>query len=262
MSLNIIVCIKQVPDSDKVTIDRETNRLNRAGVPSVINPFDENALELALSLKDKYGGKVSVLSMGPTQAEQALREAISVGADEAFLVSDRRFGGADTWSTSYTISMAIKKIGEFDLLLFGKQAVDGDTAQVGPGVADFLGLPIITYVKEAEKTEKGFKVKSVTSDGYDVWEVEGKAAFTVVKEANTLRIPSFKGKMNAKKAEIPTWTVEDIGADESKIGLNASPTKVTKVFSPPVKMNKEKFSDEPSQMVNKVLLKLKERKLL
>jgi len=262
MSLNIIVCIKQVPDSDKVSIDRETNRLNRAGVPSVINPFDENALEMALSLKDQHGGKVTVLTMGPPQAEEALRDALAVGADEAILVSDRRFGGADTWATSYTLGMAIKKIGNYDLVLFGKQAIDGDTAQVGPGVADFLDIPVVTYIKEVEVTNKGFKVKSITSDGYDVWEIDGKAALTVVKEANTLRMPSFKGKMNAKKAEIPSWNVEDIDAEEEKIGLAASPTKVSKVFSPPVKMNKEKIDGEPEEMARKLIHKLKERKLL
>jgi electron transfer flavoprotein alpha/beta subunit len=260
--MKIIVCIKQVPDSDKVTIDRETNRLNRTGVPSVINPFDENAIEMALQLKEKHGGTVTVISMGPPQAEEALRTALSVGADEAILISDRAFGGADTWATSYTLSMAVKKIGEYDLILFGKQAIDGDTAQVGPGVGYFLDIPVVTYVKEVEKTEKGYKVKSVTDDGYEVWEVDGKAAFTIVKEANSLRVPSFKGKMNAKKAVIPTWGTADLGTDPAKIGLNGSPTKVTKVFTPPVKMNKEFIEGTPEEMAQRLIHKLKERKLL
>jgi electron transfer flavoprotein beta subunit len=261
--MNIVVCIKQVPDSDKVTIDRETNRLNRAGVPSVINPFDENAIEMALQLKEKNGGKVTVVSMGPPQAEEALRTALSVGADEAVLVSDRAFGGADTWATSYTISLAIKKLGAVDIVLFGKQAIDGDTAQVGPGVAHFLGLPVIPFVKAIEKTATGFKVKRVTEDGYETWEVDGAAAFTVLKEANSLRMPSLKGKVNAKKAVIPTWGVADLGAEAEKIGLKGSPTKVNKVFAPPVKMNREMITGATVDETVRVLIhKLKERKVL
>lgn len=261
--MNIVVCIKQVPDSDKVTIDRETNRLNRAGVPSVINPFDENAIELGLQLKDKYGGKVTVITMGPPQAEEALRDCIAVGADEAILVTDRKFAGADTWATSYTLSLAVKKTGDYDVVLFGKQAIDGDTAQVGPGVSYFLDIPVITYVKEAEKTETGFKVRRVTEEGYQVWEVDGKSAFTVVKEANTMRLPSLKGKMRAKSATIQTWSAEDLGAEEEKIGLKGSPTIVKKVFSPPIKTNRETIQNEDSkQSVKELIGKLKERKIL
>jgi electron transfer flavoprotein beta subunit len=261
--MNIVVCIKQVPDSDKVTIDRETNRLNRVGVPSVINPFDENAIELGLQLKEKYGGKVTVITMGPPQAEEALKECISVGADEAILITDRKFAGADTWATSYTLSLAVKKTGDYNVVLFGKQAIDGDTAQVGPGVAHFLDIPVITYVKEAEKTDKGFKVKRVTEEGYQLWEVDGKSAFTVVKEANTMRLPSLKGKMKAKSATITTWNAEDLGAEENKIGLKGSPTIVKKVFSPPIKTNREIIqNDDPKQSVKELLGKLKERKIL
>ncbi len=261
--MNIAVCIKQVPDSDKVTIDRETNRLNRVGVPSVINPFDENALEMALQMKEQYGAKVTVITMGPPQAEQALREAISVGADEAILVTDRKFAGADTWATSYTLSMVVKKAGDFDLILFGKQAIDGDTAQVGPGVAHFLDIPVVTYVKEAEKTDTGYKVKRVTEEGYQIWEVDGTAAFTIVKEANTMRLPSLKGKMRAKSAPITTWGAEDIGAEDAKIGLNGSPTIVRKVFAPPIKTNRETIDNEDvTQAVKELVGKLKERKIL
>jgi electron transfer flavoprotein beta subunit len=262
-NMHIVVCIKQVPDSDKVTIDRETNRLNRTGVPSIINPFDENALEMALQLKDKHGGKITVISMGPPQAEEALRTALSHGADDAILISDRKFGGADTWATSYTITLALKKLTEpVDLLLFGKQAIDGDTAQVGPGVAHFYGVPMITYAKSCEVTENGFRVQQVTDHGYNVWDVERPAAVTVVKEANNLRMPSLKKKLAAKKAEIPVWGVEQLQPDESRIGLNGSPTKVNKVFAPPVKLNKEILSGEPADMVKELILKLHERKVL
>jgi electron transfer flavoprotein beta subunit len=261
--MNIVVCIKQVPDSDKVTIDRETNRLNRAGVPSIINPFDENALEMALQLKEKHGGQVTVVTMGPPQAEEALRAALAVGADKAVLISDRKFGGADTWATSYTINLALKKLDEpADIILFGKQAIDGDTAQVGPGVAHFYGVPIITLIREIEVTDTSFKVKQVTDTGFNLWEVDRPAAFTVVKEANELRMPSLKKKLASKKAEIPTWGVEDLGAELEKIGLNGSPTKVNKVFAPPVKMNKEILDGEPAAMVNILLHKLRERKVL
>lgn len=262
-SMNIVVCIKQVPDSDKVTIDRETNRLNRAGVPSIINPFDENALEMALRLKDLHGGKVTVLSMGPPQAEEALRTALSLGADEAILVSDRKFGGADTWATSYTLTLALKKIEDpIDLILFGKQAIDGDTAQVGPGVAHFYGVPMITYAKSCEVIDGGFKVQQVTDHGYNVWEVEKPAALTVVKEANELRMPSLKKKLAAKKAVIPTWGYDDLNPEDAKIGLSGSPTKVHKVFAPPVKLNKEILSGEPAEMVTELIFKLREKKVI
>ncbi len=261
--MRIVVCIKQVPDSDKVTIDRETNRLNRTGVPSIINPFDENALEMALQLKATYGGTVTVISMGPPQAEEALRSAIACGADDAVLLSDRKFGGADTWATSYTISLAIKKLGDVDLVLFGKQAIDGDTAQVGPGVANFLDIPVVTYIKDCKFENNVYTVEKVTEDGYEVWEVDAPAAFTVVKEANQLRLPSIRGKMAAKKAVIPVWGVEDLNADLNLIGLSGSPTKVSKVFAPPVKTNKEIVEDkEPAEMAAMLISKLKERNVL
>jgi electron transfer flavoprotein beta subunit len=261
--MNIIVCIKQVPDSDKVTIDRETNRLNRTGVPSIINPFDENALEMAFRLKEKYSGKVTVLTMGPPQAEEALRTAIALGADEAILVSDRAFGGADTWATSYTLSAAIKKLGAYDVILFGKQAIDGDTAQVGPGVAHWLDIPVITFIKDIEQSEQGFTVKRVIEDGYEVWEVDAPAAFSVVKEANELRMPSLKGKVAAIKAVIQTWGAADLEVEPEKLGLKGSPTKVRKVFSPPVKMNREIVEGSSTEEKVRVLIhKLKERKVL
>lgn len=260
--MNIAVCIKQVPDSDKVTIDRESNRLNRAGVPSIINPFDENALEMALQLKDLHGGKVTVISMGPPQAEEALRTALAHGADEAILISDRKFGGADTWATSYTISLAIRKLEKIDLVLFGKQAIDGDTAQVGPGVAHFLDIPVLTYVKSVKVLDTGFKVEKVTEDGYEVWEIDRPAALTVVKEANQLRMPSLKKKMASKKALIPVWGFDELKADEAKIGLAGSPTKVNKIFAPPVKLNKEILSGEPADIITELIHKLKEQNIL
>jgi electron transfer flavoprotein beta subunit len=179
------------------------------------------------------------------------------------LLSDRKFGGADTWATSYTISLAIKKLGDVDLVLFGKQAIDGDTAQVGPGVANFLDIPVVTYIKDCKFENNAFTVEKVTEDGYEVWEVDAPAAFTVVKEANQLRLPSIRGKMAAKKAVIPVWGVEDLNADLNLIGLSGSPTKVSKVFAPPVKTNKEIVEDkEPAEMAAMLISKLKERNVL
>jgi len=231
-------------------------------VPSIINPFDENALEMALQLKDAHGGKVTVVSMGPPQAVEALRTALSHGADEAILISDRKFGGADTWATSYTISLAIRKLEQVDLVLFGKQAIDGDTAQVGPGVAHFLDIPTLTYAKAIEVTGDTFKVTKVIEDGHEVWDIEKPCALTVVKEANQLRMPSLKKKMAAKKAEIPVWGFDELQPDENNIGLNGPPTKVSKVFAPPVKLNKEVLSGEPAEMVTELIQKLKERGVL
>jgi electron transfer flavoprotein beta subunit len=189
--------------------------------------------------------------------------ALSHGADKAVLISDRKFGGADTWATSYTITLALQKLDEpADIILFGKQAIDGDTAQVGPGVAHFYGVPIITLIRDIEVTDTSFKVKQVTDTGYNLWEVQKPAAFTVVKEANELRMPSLKKKLAAKKAEIPTWGVEDLAAEAEKIGLSGSPTKVNKVFAPPVKMNKEILDGEPADIVNVLLHKLRERKVI
>lgn len=260
--MNIVVCIKQVPDTDKVAVDPETNRLNRAGVPSIINPFDEHALEMALQLKDAHGGKVTVVSMGPPQAEAALRSALAHGADEAILLSDRKFGGADTWATSYTISLGIRKIGAVDLVLFGKQAIDGDTAQVGPGVAHFLDLPVLTYVRSVEVTGQTFKVIRMIEGGHEVWDIDKPCALTVVKEAKPLRMPTLKNRMASKTADIPVWGFDELLPDEEKIGLAGSPTKVSRVFSPSAKLSQEILSGETADMVTELIKRLKERNVL
>jgi len=231
--MNIIVCIKQVPNTTDVRIDPVTNTLIRDGVESVINPFDTYAIEEAVRLKERLGGKVTVLTMGPPQAENALREAISLGCDEGILVSDRKFAGSDTWATSYTLSAAIRKIGDFDVILCGKQASDGDTAQVGPGISAHLDIPQVTYVKKiAEITEKAAKVERMTEEGYDVVETPLPCLFTVVKEINTPRMPSLKGLMRAKAAKPLKWTADDLEAAPSALGLDGSPTRVVKIFTP------------------------------
>lgn len=188
--MHIIVCIKQVPGTTNVQIDPEKGTLKREGVEAIVNPFNEYAIEEAVRLKEKVGGKVTVITMGPPQAESALRQAISVGCDQAILICDRAFAGADTWATSYAISTAIKTIGDFDVIFCGKQATDGDTAQVGPSVAEMLNIPHVAYVKKLEEvSEKSIKVQRMMEDGYDLIEVPLPCLFTVVKEINTPRIP-------------------------------------------------------------------------
>src|SRR3989338_4235993 len=219
--MNIIVCIKQVPDTTDVKIDPETNTLIRSGVQSIINPFDMYAIEEGIRLKERFGGKVTVVTMGPPQAEGALREAISLGCDEGILVSDRKFAGSDTWATSYTLSRAIKKIGAFDIILCGKQASDGDTAQVGPGISTHLDIPQVTYVKKIEEISNNkAKVERMMEEGYDIVETPLPCLFTVVKEINTPRLPSLKGMMRARSAQIIRWTALDINADPKNIGLD------------------------------------------
>ncbi len=257
--MHFVVCIKQVPETTDVKINPETNTLIREGVDSIINPFDMYAIEEALRLRDKLGGTVTAISMGPPQAEAALREAISMGVNEGILVSDRAFAGSDTWATSYTLAMAIRKIGDFDVVLFGKQASDGDTAQVGPGVATHLDLPQITYVRKIEEVDETHIVaERLLENGYESVESPLPVALTVVKEINDPRLPSLKGKMAARKAEIPTWSAEDIGADPACLGLDGSPTKVLKIFTPPSREGGEIFEGEPHECAKKLVAALKE----
>ncbi len=252
--MNIIVCIKQVPDTTEVRIDPETKNLVRDGVKSIINPFDMYAIEEGVRLKEKFGGKTIVLTMGPPQAEAVLREAISLGCDEAVLISDRAFAGADTLATSYTISKAIEKIKDYDLIICGKQAIDGDTAQVGPGVAASLDIPQITYVRKIEEIKDGIiKAERATEEGYEVVQTKLPCLITVVKEINVPRLPSLKGKMKAKSAVIPGWKASDIYADESRIGLKGSPTWVYKIFTPPPRPQGKIFEGEPQHAVNQLV---------
>lgn len=231
--MNIIVCIKQVPETTEVRINPETNTLIREGVKSVINPFDVYAIEEGVRIKEKAGGKVTIITMGPPQAESALREAISLGADDAILLSDRAFAGSDTWATSYTLAAAIKNIKDYDVIICGKQASDGDTAQVGPGIATHLDIPQVTYVKKVmEIKDKTIRVERMTEDGYEIIEAPFPVLFTVVKEINTPRMPSLKGIMRSKQAKISCWTHKDIEADFAQLGLNGSPTQVAKIFTP------------------------------
>ncbi len=261
--MNIVVCIKQVPDVTDVRIDPETNTLIREGVPSIINPFDMYAIEEAIRLKERMGGEVTVLTMGPPQAESALREAVSMGVDRAVLVSDRAFAGSDTLATSYALSMAIRKVESVDLVICGKQAIDGDTAQVGPGIAETLQWGFSAYVRKIEENRGGLlRLERLMDDGYDVLDVNLPAVITVVKEINQPRLPSLKGKMRAKKLEIPVWSAEDIGADPGRIGLKGSPTQVWKIFTPEFRKKGEIVEGEPREQANRLVAEIRKLKIV
>jgi electron transfer flavoprotein beta subunit len=261
--MNIIVLIKQVPDTAEVKINRETNTLIRDGVPSIVNPFDMFAIEEALRLREQHGGTVTAMTMGPPQAAEALKDAVAMGVDEAVLLSDRAFAGADTWSTSYTLAQGIKKIGDYDLIIAGKQAIDGDTAQVGPETADMLGIPFVAYIRKIEKVEnKKMVVERMMDEGYDVVETPLPALITVVKEINQPRLPSLKGKMKAKNLKVAPWTASDIGADLNFCGLKGSPTQVVRIFPPAPRGQREILSGSIEDQVTTVVKKLKEQSLI
>jgi len=258
--VNIVVCIKQVPDTAEVRINPETNTLIRDGVASIINPYDMHAIEAALQIREKAGGKVIVITMGPPQAEAALRDALAMGADDAVLLTDRAFAGSDTWATSYTLSKAVEKLGG-DIVVCGKQAIDGDTAQVGPEMAEFLSIPHISYIRKIEDIKPdSIRVQRLMDEGYDIVESPIPVLLTVVKELNEPRLPSLKGKMAARKAEIKKWTSSDIEADEDKIGLKGSPTQVKKIFAPEPKKDRKILEGTIEQQVDALLQELRSLK--
>ncbi len=260
--MKICCCVKQVPATTDVKINPETNTLMREGVETQINPFDLYALEEAVRTKERMTeagepSTVTVVSMGPPWAEDALREAISLGADDAILLSDRAFAGADTWCTSYTVAMALKKL-EPDVVFCGMQAIDGDTGQVGPGIAVHLNYAQVAYVAKVESIDaKKMTAKRLIEEGYEVCEVKLPAVLTVVKEINEPRTASLRGKMNAKKAEIPTWGAADIAAPDDKIGLLGSPTQVVKVMTPPCRAGGAKYEGEAADLAEKLFDTLK-----
>ena len=262
--MHVVVCLKQVPGTTKVAINPETNTLIRDGVEAIINPFDENALEAALALKDKTGAKVTVLSMGPPQAESALREAMARGADEVVLLCDRAFAGSDTWATSYALAQAIKTLDKVDIIYCGKQAIDGDTAQVGPGVAEFLGWPAVTYVRKLDVEGDKVKIERVFEDGFEKIEAPLPVVVTVVKEMNVPRMASLKGRMRARKEPIKMLTADAAKADPNEVGLKGSPTRVVKIFTPPRKTSGQKWDGigDPIHAAKTLVAKLREQKLV
>jgi electron transfer flavoprotein beta subunit len=231
--MKIVVCVKQVPDTTSVRINEKTGTMEREGVPTMVNPYDLYAVEEALKVKEQHGGEVMVLSMGPPQVQDALREVISMGVDDARLLCDREFAGADTLATSYTLARGLARIGEYDLIFCGKQAIDGDTAQVGPELAEHLNLPFIGFVRKIREVRPGFIcAERMTDDGGEVVESSLPAVVSVVKEINEPRLPSLRGKMKAKKFEAVTWSAADLEVDKERIGLKGSPTWVVRSFTP------------------------------
>ena len=260
--MNIIVCIKQIPDSTEVKIDPETKTLVREGVPSIINPFDENAIEAGVQLREQVGGKVTVLSMGPPQAEAAVRDALAMGADEGILLTDRALAGSDTWATSYALSCAVRKIGEYDLIICGKQTFEGDTAQVGPGLAEWLGIPQATYAIEITVEDGVLRVRRLLENSFEIVEVKPPALVTVVKHINEPRLPGLKAKLAAKKKEITIWSAEDVAADPAKCGLDGSPTSVVEIFHPSHEHEGEMLEGEADEQVSALFDKLRGQQVL
>lgn len=256
--MNIIVCIKQVPDTTEIKINPVTGTLIRDGVPSIMNPDDKGGLELALSLKDKYGANVTVITMGPPQAELILREAFAMGADRAILLTDRKFAGADTLATSHALAGALKTL-DYDLIIAGRQAIDGDTAQVGPQMAEHLGLPQVSYVAGFDVKDGKYIVKKETEEGYQILEVEGPALLTVLASAYKARYMSVPGIVDAYSKEIEIWGADKIDVEESKLGLKGSPTRVNKAFTKGLKQAGEVFEVDPEQAVGIIISKLKEK---
>ncbi|OPJ61530.1 electron transfer flavoprotein subunit beta/FixA family protein [Clostridium oryzae] len=256
--MNIVVCLKQVPDTTAVKIDPKTGTLIREGVPSIINPEDKNALEEALKIKDNNGATVTVISMGPPQAKNALREALSMGADEAILITDRAFGGADTLATSNTIAGALKKL-DYDIIFAGRQAIDGDTAQVGPEIAEHLGIPQVTYVQEVKVEGNKLIINKALEDGYEIVEVNTPVLLTAIKELNTPRYMNAKDIFASANKEIKMWTAADIDVDPAKLGLKGSPTKVKKSMTKELKGAGEIVNKPADEAVSYVIGKLKEK---
>ncbi len=262
--MKIAVCVKQVPDTTEIRINPETGTLIRDGVPSILNPDDANALEEALRVKDNLpGSEVTVITMGPPQAKEMLQECIAMGADDAILLSDRALGGSDTWATSNALAAGIRNAGSFDLILAGRQAIDGDTAQVGPQIAEKLGLPQVTYVKEFSLEGDYVKVKRALEDGYEVLKVKLPCVLTAIKELNEPRYMSVPGILKAAKHDIKVWNAVDIGVDLTTVGLKASPTNVFKSFTPKPKGEGIAVEgDTPKEKAASLVNALKEKHLI
>lgn len=266
--MRILVPIKQVPETGAVKMDEATGTMIREGVEAIVNPLDLYGLEVAIRLREAGAAdEVFTLSMGPPKAEKAIREAIAMGCDGGVLISDPAFAGSDTWATSYVLAAAARKLGPFDLIVCGERATDGDTGQVGPGVAGFLDLPVVTYVSKVRRIDGGsMVVERLVEDGREVLEVQLPAVITVVKEIGAPRLPTLRGKQKARKADVPRYSPADLDVDAEKLGLTGSPTRVVKIFRPTVARECEKLvaADEASahQAVDRVVAFLRERDLL
>ena len=257
--MNIVVCIKQVPDTTEIKLDPVKGTPIRDGVPSIMNPDDKGGLEFALRLKDKFGANVTVITMGPPQAEAILREAYAMGVDRAILLSDRKFGGADTLATSRTIAAALRKL-DYDLIVTGRQAIDGDTAQVGPQIAEHLGLPQVTYAEELEYDGKDpFTVRKADEDDYQIVEVDAPCLVTALASGVKPRYMSVRGIVEAYDKPVEVWNFDSVEVDPDTIGLNGSPTRVAKSFAKGMKAPGQLYEVEPEEAVEIILAKLREK---
>jgi len=259
--MNIVVCLKQVPDTTEVKIDPKTGTLIREGVPSIINPDDKNALEEALVIKESTGANITVISMGPPQAEKALREALAMGADEAILISDRAFAGADTLATSHALAGAIRKL-DYDIVFAGRQAIDGDTAQVGPEIAEHLGIPQVTYVEKVDIEGETLRIRRAWEDGYEILTVATPVLLTAIKELNEPRYMHMGNIFETFKKEVKVWSAADIEVDRSLLGLAGSPTKVKKSMTKEAKGQGELVVKPVKEAAEYVVSKLKENHLI
>ena len=265
--MRIVVSIKQVPGTDNVKMDPETGTMVREGVESVINPLDLYAIELGISLREQVGGEVIVLSMGPPPAAEALREAVAMGCDSAVLLTDKAFAGADTWATSYVLQAAIEKIGDVGLVICGERATDGETGQVGPGIAAFLDWPVASYVSGVEDVADGkVIVERMVEGGWQKLSVALPAVLTVVKDVANPRLPTLRGKQRARALGLPVWVAADLDVEAEELGLKGSPTRVVKIDRPKVTRQCQRFvaSDETTaaEAVDAVLVLLQERQLV
>jgi electron transfer flavoprotein beta subunit len=258
--MNIVVCIKQVPDTTEIKLNPETGTMIREGVPSIMNPDDKGGLEMALQLKGCLGAQVTVITMGPPQADDILREALAMGADRAILLTDRKFAGADTLATSHALAGALQKL-QADLVITGRQAIDGDTAQVGPQIAELLDLPQVTYVESITRTEEEgtFCVKKSTEEGHQLLEVAAPFLITVLASANKARYMTVRGIVEAYRREVEQWSAGDIQADESHLGLKGSPTRVAKAFTKGAKAAGQLYELPAAEAAELIVEKLKEK---
>lgn len=255
--MRIIVCVKQVPDTTEVKIDPKTGTLIREGVPSILNPDDANALEEALRIKDENPDTtVSVLTMGPPQAEFMLRECLAMGADKAYLVSDRAFAGSDTWATSKVIASAIKRVNDYDIIFAGRQAIDGDTAQVGPQISEKLNIPQVTYVEDFKIDGDEITVQRQLEDGYETIKVKKPVLLTAVSTLNTPRYMAVDKIFEAYEKEITTFSIDDLEITKEEVGLKASPTRVFKSFTPAPKGKGVMLEGSVEEMIEELVVNL------
>lgn len=262
--MNIFVCIKQVPDTTEVKINQQTGTLIRTGVPSILNPYDHFAVVVALGIKKEHPhSTVHVISMGPPQAKSVIQLALALGCDEGYLLTDPLFAGSDTWATSYALSLAIKKIAKPDLVICGMQAIDGDTAQVGPGISAHLGIPIVAFCDEVRIIGKKIEAKKHIDDGYDLVECDLPCVVTMVKPRDfELPFPSFVNIVNALSKKFIVMNASDIGAEHNKIGLKGSPTQVSKIYPPKKEKQTVFINTTPIEAASRIIEIMKQHNFI